>query len=46
MKKIVTKLKCKLFGHKWDILYIYGIRVKCKCAKCELEKDDYLSEFL
>ena len=47
MKKLLKKARCYLFGHKWLIMYVYsGSRVKCKCNKCEVEKENYIWEFL
>lgn len=42
---ITRKLTCKLFGHKWVLFYVYGIRAHCKCSRCEQTKDDYLDKF-
>lgn len=34
-------------GSQVDDMYVYsGSRVKCKCHKCDVEKENYIWEFL
>jgi len=46
MKKIINKLNCVLFGHKWRIYYVYGIRAHAKCDRCSTSDDDFIDKFI
>ena len=47
MKKTILKIMCYFLGHKWMIMYVYsGSRVKCKCDRCDVVKENYIWEFL
>ena len=46
MKRLIKKIKCALFGHKWVFLYVYGIRAHVRCSHCDVKKDMYIHEIL
>lgn len=46
MKKFINSFRCKIFGHKWFIIYVYGLRVNCKCQRCNIIRDDYIHNFV
>lgn len=46
MKRLIKKIKCAIFGHKWVFMHVYGIRAHIKCQNCEIHKDVYIHEIL
>ena len=46
MKKLLLRITCVLKGHNWVVFYVHGVKARCKCKRCELEMDNYISDFL